>query len=290
MTQPTDLALIIGAGKAGTTSLFSYLSQHPEICAARRKETNFFSRHWRQGLDFYLDHWDWRAGRHCIALEASPSYTNRPILPGVPERIAAAAGLSFRFIYVLRHPFERLPSYAQQKYFVSRRNNDSNASFAWTDELFAQALTSSLYAHQLDAYAAHFDRKDMLILLAEDLRRDPGAALERARRFLGLSACAFDTGRRYNESGARHLDSPAWRFLQGIRPLERLATTLVPRPLRQRLRYAVSPKADGDFSLPPARMQIAEARIIPDLIRLRDVYGVDVERAWGIPLSMAIAS
>lgn len=290
MSQPKDLALIIGAGKAGTTSLFSYLAQHPQVCAANRKEINFFSRHWDRGRDFYLGHWDWRPARHRIALEASPSYTNLPELPDVPERIAAFSDLSFRFIYILRHPLRRMPSYAEQKYFVSRQNKETAAPFAWTDALFESALTSSLYAWQLDAYAARFRRQDMLILIAEELRHDAATVLDRTCRFLGLSPFAFDTGRVYNESGARHLDNPAWSFLQSIRPLERLATSVLPQPLRRRLRHAVSPKARGDFSLSASQRRAAEARIIPDLIRLRDVYGVDVERVWNIPLPAAATS
>lgn len=290
MPEPKDFALIIGAGKAGTTSLFSYLSQHPEICAANRKEVNFFSRHWDRGLDFYLGHWDWRPGRHRLALEASPGYSNAAVSPGVPGRIAALHGRSFRFIYILRHPLARMPSHAQQIYFVSRRNNETVVPFAWTDDLFERVLTSSLYAMQLDAYTAHFDRKDILILIAEDLRRDADAVLDRTRRFLGLSPFAFDTSQSFNESGKRHLDNPAWSFLQGIKPIERVATTLLPRSLRQRIRYAVSPKATGDFGLTEAQRRQAEARIIPDLIRLRDDYGVDVERAWNIGLTTAAAS
>ncbi len=290
MAKPKNLALIIGAGKAGTTSLFSYLSQHPRICAANRKEINFFSRHWDRGRDFYLGHWDWDPDLHRIALEASPSYTIQPMFPSVPARIATLTDLSFRFIYILRHPFERMPSYAEQKYFVSRQNSDAGTPFAWTDTLFEEALTSSLYAMQLDAYAAHVEMKDVLILTAEGLRHDTRAVLDRTCRFLDLPPFAFDTSRTYNESGRRHLENPAWSFLQGIRPLEQLATSVVPRSLRQRLRHAVSPKAKGDFSLSADQKRVAEARIMPDLARLRDVYGIDVEQAWQIPMTVAAAS
>lgn len=290
MPEPKEIAIVIGAAKAGTTSLFAYLSQHPEICAASRKEVNFFSRHWHRGRDFYLRHWDWDPDRHRVALEASPNYTSRPAFPDVPERMATLTDLSFRFVYVLRHPLVRMPSHAEQTYFAKRQSNATDEPFAWTDDLFERALASSMYAMQLDAYAAHFDRDDMLILIAEDLRCDASAALDRVCRFLGLSPFAFDASRTFNESGKRHLDNPAWSFLQGIGPIERMATSMIPRSLRRRIRYAVSPKATGDFSLTDAQRRVAEARIVPDLIRLRDAYGVDVERAWNIPLTTPAAS
>jgi hypothetical protein len=35
--------LVIGAGKAGTTALYNYLGQHPEVYVTPTKETNFFA-------------------------------------------------------------------------------------------------------------------------------------------------------------------------------------------------------------------------------------------------------
>jgi hypothetical protein len=71
--------LIIGVTKAGTTSLFSYLAQHPDICASRRKETEYFSplRTTPSSRLAPLD--DYRRNfRHCqgqrFALEATPNY------------------------------------------------------------------------------------------------------------------------------------------------------------------------------------------------------------------------
>ena len=45
--------IILGAQKAGTTSLYEYLCQHPQIVSARRKEVHFFDESWERGVPWY---------------------------------------------------------------------------------------------------------------------------------------------------------------------------------------------------------------------------------------------
>ena len=109
-TNIDNFALIIGAMKAGTTSLFKYLSQHPEICACQEKEPNFFASdiNWSKGLDWYQNLWKWNQDLHKIALEASTFYTRLPEA-NAAERIAQIKA-KFKFIYILRNPVERIES------------------------------------------------------------------------------------------------------------------------------------------------------------------------------------
>ena len=48
--------LIVGAQKAGTTSLHAYLARHPDVLSATRKEVEYFSRHYANGEAWYLAH------------------------------------------------------------------------------------------------------------------------------------------------------------------------------------------------------------------------------------------
>ena len=104
-------ALIIGAMKCATTSLFAYLAEHPAIAPARVKEPEFFkpTRAHRVAVARYEDLWDFDADRHRYAMEASTGYTK------FDERGAAAAihayGIRPRLIYVVRDPFERIESH-----------------------------------------------------------------------------------------------------------------------------------------------------------------------------------
>lgn len=74
---PLPNLVIAGVGKSGTTSLFWYLSQHPEICASQLKEVDYFSplRHGERPVSLktyagYFSHWT----REPYRMEASPSY------------------------------------------------------------------------------------------------------------------------------------------------------------------------------------------------------------------------
>jgi hypothetical protein len=68
--------LVTGAAKAGTTSLYRYLRDHPEVFMAQSKELKFFSSksRWRLGQSWYARQFE--AAANAVAVgEASPSYT-----------------------------------------------------------------------------------------------------------------------------------------------------------------------------------------------------------------------
>ncbi|MCZ6773756.1 MAG: sulfotransferase [Proteobacteria bacterium] len=114
-SRPRNLALIIGAMKCGTTSLFRILAQHPEIAPSREKEPEFFSDEaiFACGMDWYLDLWEWDPARHKIALEASTGYSKTPFRPGVAKRISEVENAKFRFIYMMRNPVDRIVSHTR---------------------------------------------------------------------------------------------------------------------------------------------------------------------------------
>ena len=107
--------LLIGAMKAGTTALYRYLEQHPEIAPSRDKEPEVLSNpEFRPALmPKYLEQWDWIAGRHRWALEASTGYTKMPVRPSAALPAFALrreCGAEFRFLYMVRDPIEVIPS------------------------------------------------------------------------------------------------------------------------------------------------------------------------------------
>ena len=72
--------LIVGAPKCGTTALYHYLRQHPQIFMPERKELHFFDNKWDRPLREYARHFEGAGGR--VKGEITPAYG---ILP--PERI-----------------------------------------------------------------------------------------------------------------------------------------------------------------------------------------------------------
>ena len=95
--------LIVGAQKAGTTSLFNYLAARPGFIGAQRKEVRFFNRdeHYARGVAWYERFFD--ARQSGVRFEATPEYLYHPT---APERIHAHYP-DVRIVMVLREPVAR---------------------------------------------------------------------------------------------------------------------------------------------------------------------------------------
>lgn len=184
------LLLIIGAMKSGTTTLYQYLAQHPQVASNRRKEPNFFGApgNLRRRRGAYLRQWpDFDPARHRYAMEASTHYTKAPQYPRVPRRIAGF-GLETRLIYIVRDPVDRIESHIAHNIAQGRTGHD----IAWGDPMLRRAIHVSCYARQLERYARAMPGKEILVLDFDELRRDPLAVTARCVAFLDLDpAFAF---------------------------------------------------------------------------------------------------
>ena len=116
-----NLAVMIGAAKAGTTSLHRLLTSHPEICFAAEKEPDFFSKDeiYARGIDYYCGLFD-PLPHHRIAFDGSTTYARLPMFDKPASRIAKVFP-DARIIYVLREPVARTWSH----YLHRKRPNKS---------------------------------------------------------------------------------------------------------------------------------------------------------------------
>jgi len=174
--------LIVGAQKAGTTSLYEYLRGHPQVFMPAPKELNFFVETfaWHRGLDWYASHFE-EAGDAIAVGEASPTYSMYPSLPGVPERIASVLP-DVRLIYVIRNPIERMRSAYVNALATGAEVRPMREALVCD----ARYLCASSYALQIEHYHRFIDPSRMLILVSEDLRNDREATLRRVFEFLGI--------------------------------------------------------------------------------------------------------
>jgi hypothetical protein len=224
--MPPDF-IVIGAAKSGTTSLYSYCSQHPEIFMATMKEARYLAHlgenpryrgYGEQGpqkmarygetipktLDEYLELFRGASPNQKTG-EASPAYL---YLPAAPEKIRETVP-EVKLIAVLRNPVDR----AFSSFLHLKRDNAESLSFSRALAAERQRIAENagllwryvdlgLYAQQLKRFLKVFPEEQMKVILYEDLCRDPGAEMSSIFRFIGVDpSFEPDTDDRLNVSG-----------------------------------------------------------------------------------------
>ncbi|MEL7039683.1 MAG: sulfotransferase domain-containing protein [Cyanobacteria bacterium J06592_8] len=269
-----NFVLIIGAMKCGTTSLFHYLAEHPQIAPAKDKEPHFFSyeRNFKKGMSQYKSLWNWQP-EHTIAMEASTTYTMHPKYLNVAERIAGVEDANFRFIYMMRHPFARIESHIVHLLSGGHQK---------TPEVMEEHLVFSEYARQLDIYVRLFGRDLIHLLLLEDLKRNPEIELRKICQFLEIdSNYQFQKLDLVMNSQKTLNLHPALRQIYEI-PIIKSAGKLISPEIRQKLYKPLSRKKSYKVQLSEADKIKIIKRLQPDLIRLKTEYNIDVDKKWNL--------
>lgn len=286
--------LIIGAMKAGTTTLFDHLARHPHIAGSNPKEPGFFAFDdvYAKGRDWYEGLFSFDPKVHQIALDASTDYSKFPHCGDVPARLRAFGG-EFRLLYSLRHPLRRIESHAQHVQHKRRevgRAESDRPDHSLDAGISPVSLDISRYAAQLDQYKDYFDKGALMIVSLERLSRDPEGVARAASAHLGVDPDLLPAEvERRNDGGrtwrARDIH-PLWRAARNVTPLRAAARAIVPQGLRDRLRLETraATEAPGRFKLHAAEEDALIDALRGDLQRLRDVYGFDCAAEWGIKL------
>ena len=196
-------AIIIGAAKSGTTSLFEILAGHPSVFASERKELNFFSNDERfvNGPYWYEQSHFAAAVGYPVRLEASPSYLawSEKTAPRIKELYADRP---IKIIAIFRDPVSR----AYSNYWHRVRMGHETLSFRealtreeqrlrehW-EELYKQGnpkygyFRGGCYASRLKPFLQNFPRQNFFFLLQDDLRDQFDSSLSSLLQFLGVDA------------------------------------------------------------------------------------------------------
>lgn len=203
--------LVLGGQRCGTSSLYRYLGAHPDVVASVRKETEYFSREYQRGPEWYRAHFPLALRRgihHRIAglplstFEATPDYL---FDPRAPLRVRTTLP-DARFIVLLREPVERAFSHYRHMRRLGFEGLSFAASVACEDERISPDLDRAArdpdhrlgdalrfsyaargeYAVQLERWFEHFPRSSFLVLDSQDLFDDTRRAMHQVCSFLGL--------------------------------------------------------------------------------------------------------
>jgi hypothetical protein len=194
--------IIGGTTKAATTSLFSYLADHPQICASSLKESRFFldadypvlsKYRFEDGLDKYEELFQHCHDAQLLRLEATPDYLYSL---GTPEKIKSALP-KIKLAFILREPVSRLISW--YKFAKQIGQLPPNFSFeAYIQEQLQaieaelprpqhmRALEQGRYSLYLQPYFDLFGQNNIHIAFQEELSREPTFLLKEFCRFVGI--------------------------------------------------------------------------------------------------------
>ena len=180
MLKPPDF-IIIGSMKSATSTLQDQLVQQDGICMCDPKEPNFFSddEQYKKGLDWYSNLFsDFPEGS--LLGEASTHYTKLPVYPKTVERLNKHVR-GTRYIYVMRHPVDRLISHYIHEWSMGNYKCDINEAISRYPEL----VSYSCYSMQLQPYFATFGNDSVLPVFFDRLVNHSQSELERVCQFIG---------------------------------------------------------------------------------------------------------
>lgn len=259
---------VVGASKAGTTSLWRYLNHHPGIFMSAEKEPSFFSR--RQSLyseaeaESYLALFAGARGER-LRGEASPSYLSRKRAPAAIRR----ANPDARILISLREPVAR--THSAYLSLVSDGIERRTFAEAVGDDLAGRRASGCptyvkprLYAPGVARYLEAFEGQ-LLVLFFEELVADPARVMAQLYRFLDVDPSFADQLPRKPHNQFRQ---PRNRLIGRLLAARRIARAIVPGPLQGRIAQA---------TMKP----VAKPRPDPDSVqRLCEIYEPDVAAVW----------
>lgn len=286
--------LIIGAMKSGTTSLYNYLGQHPQVYMSPNKEPRFFVYENRMP-DSNIPQWLLKTFQETtvttleeyeslfngittetVAGEASPIYLYVPrAIESIKKHVPCA-----KFIAILRNPIERAyssymhlqnhcpgvePYSFEEALALEKKRIAENTGYLW------RYTDIGFYGEQLDRYYDSFPRSQIRVCLYEDMVRDSAGLTKELFTFLDVDPeFTVDTGERHNVSGIpRHLG--VHRLLKGDGLAKHIARNLVPEQIRSRVARMLK------------RANLRRPAIEKDTYnRLVDIFSDDVKHLQGL--------
>ncbi len=272
----------LGAQKSGTSWAYACLYEHPQICAPI-KEIHFFSRpRYENGREWYEAHFK-KCGEKKVKGEFSTSYLYSK---DAPQRIREMYP-NVKLIAILRNPIDR--AYSQYRNAIKSGEIPKTMRFEEYDKNETSVRAQGLYSVQLARYFARFPKEQVLVLVYEDIKKDPIAFMKCIYRFLRVDD-TFVSGMVHSEINvartpklilidrAMHHVAEFLRRHGGDRIVHAIRTVGIPdlvRSINTTKKEARDEKSEYD------RRALA-SYFHDDVVALSKLVGRDMNTEWGI--------
>ena len=221
--------IIIGTQKGGTTSLYEYLIQHPQILPSNQKEIHFFDLQYQKGIDWYESQFASKSSPQFLTGEASPYYIFHPL---VAQRLKQHYP-QIKIIVLLRNPVDRAISQYYHEIHHKCETLSLEKAFAVestrlageTEKIISNPyyysfnhqhytyLSRGIYIDQLKNWMRYFPKKQFLILESEDLYKDPALTVNKTFEFLGLPHFQLSQYEKYNAGNYPAVNERIYQYL-----------------------------------------------------------------------------
>jgi hypothetical protein len=194
---------IIGAAKAGTTALYNYLAQHPQVFCSPVKEPMFFSRedYYARGLDWYEADYFEGAEDYPVRVEATPHYLywSEKVAPRIKEVYGEKP---IKFIVSFRDPVSRAYSWYWNMVREGREDLDFDEALRVEEgrleqnryELYQRGSmvygysAGSRYASLLQPFLELFSPENFFFVFQDDLKSRANETCKEIFEFLGIES------------------------------------------------------------------------------------------------------
>ncbi len=193
--------LIIGAMKCGTTFLFHYLNEHPEIEMSRVQEVNYFSRHYYRSKWYYRSFFPLKSK----GMKSGESGIHYIFDPRCAARIKKDLP-NTKIILLLRNPIDRAQSHYNQIHTIDTANDFEEAIKLESErigklekkiadrkyftsveyETYSYA-SRGLYHKQLSKWLEHYSLEDLLVIKSEEMYANPKDTFAKVYAHIGVS-------------------------------------------------------------------------------------------------------
>ncbi|WP_347839088.1 sulfotransferase domain-containing protein [uncultured Draconibacterium sp.] len=213
--------IIIGAMKAGTTSLYELLKEHPQISFSKIKETHFFSQtsNWQKNIASYHKLFSEKEGGKLLG-EASTSYAFRPHYKNVAEKIYNY-NPDMKIIYIVRNPIDRSISHYMHSFSKGYTKLTIDEEIKSREHI----IQVSRYFYQIEPYLKLFGKEQILFIDFEDFIKSKKEVLDKLAYFLNIDKKPFSTTHKLHANptlGVIKLSPKFGRFINWFEPVIKL--------------------------------------------------------------------
>ncbi len=285
--------MIIGAAKAGTTSLFNILSEHPQIYGSIIKETGFFSNDdkFKKGFNWYQGNFFKNGETYPVRMEATPAYLtwSDKVAPRLKGKYKSHTDIKFAVIF--RDPSQRAYSHYWHRVRLGHetlsfedaiRAEHNRLAQDWDDLLYSGDgkygyFRAGCYSSRLKPFLKQFNENQFFFLLQEDLSPENHKnTLVKLLKFLDIDESIDLTYQRANVSSKPRKQ---WvrRSYWGLKktPMKQIYKRMIPDKLRNRIYQHLFPS----FEYPPIDKKIEKQlrfQYYEEIKKLEDIINRDL--------------